>query len=63
MRNFDDRAIIFVTHKLSNIKDVDKIYFIENGMITEQGTHDELMKNKGKYAELFHLQAEAYISS
>lgn len=63
MRNFDDRAIIFVTHKLSNIKDVDKIYFIENGMITEQGTHVELMKNKGKYAELFHLQAEAYISS
>lgn len=62
MKNFDDRAIIFVTHKLSNIKDVDRIYYIEDGKIVEQGTHEELMKNQGKYAELFLLQAKGYVN-
>ncbi len=41
-------------------KIADKIYFMENGRIIEQGTHDELIRQKGKYADMFNLQAKYY---
>ena len=55
-----DKTVIIITHRLSTTKFVDKIYMIENGKIIESGTHDELMKNNGKYAEMFNLQASKY---
>lgn len=55
-----EKTIIFISHKLYTTKFVDRIYYIENGKIVEQGTHEELMKIQGKYAELYKIQAQQY---
>ena len=55
-----DRTIIFISHRLSTTKIADKIYMLENGQIIEEGTHSELMQKKGKYSEMFLLQAKKY---
>lgn len=56
-----DKTLILISHRLSSTKDVDKIYFFENGQVMEEGSHDELMKKNGKYASMFLLQAKTYI--
>lgn len=55
-----DRTVVLISHRLSSVRDADCIYFLENGRITEHGTHDELMKQKGRYCEMFLIQANAY---
>lgn len=52
---------IVIAHRLSTIRYADKIVLIDNGTIKEVGKHDELMKIKGKYYEMFTKQAENYI--
>lgn len=56
-----DKAVIFISHRLSNIINVDKILFLENGEIKERGTHSELMQMNGLYAEMYRIQADKYI--
>ncbi len=56
----EDKTVIIISHRLSTTRFVDKIYMLENGQIIEQGNHDSLMTLKGKYAEMFTLQAEKY---
>ena len=56
----DDKTVIYISHRFSASKIADKIYFMENGQIVEQGTHDELIMKNGKYAEMFHLHAKYY---
>ena len=58
-----DKTTIFVSHRLSSATVADKILVIENGCLIEQGTHSELMKLGGKYAELFSTQAKRYMES
>ena len=55
------KSMILITHRLSSVKMVHKIYFMEEGNIIEAGTHAELMQRHGKYYEMFNLQAENYI--
>lgn len=55
-----ERTSILIAHRFSTVKLADKIYVLKNGSITESGSHEELIKLKGEYATLFHLQAEAY---
>lgn len=56
----EDRPIIFISHRLSTTKMADRILMMENGQIIEQGSHEELMRINGKYAQMFNLQASRY---
>ena len=51
-----DKTILMISHRLASITACDRIFYMENGSITEQGTHQELMEKQGKYAKLFLAQ-------
>lgn len=53
-----DYAIVTIAHRLSTVKNADRIYTVEEGQITEVGSHQELVHNGGKYAELYGIQSE-----
>lgn len=55
-----DKTSIYISHRLSSTRFCDRIIFLENGQIIEEGTHSELMKNGGKYAEMFEIQSHYY---
>lgn len=61
MRAAHGRSVIFISHRLSSAVDADRIYLMDHGRITEEGSHRELMEKNGRYAEMFRLQAENYI--
>jgi len=50
------KTSIVVAHRLSTIKDVDRIYVFHHGAICEHGTHDELLDRRGVYWRLYQLQ-------
>ena len=54
------QTIILISHRLCNLKQVDKIIFLENGRNVETGTHNELISAQGKYYKLYSIQAERY---
>ena len=54
-----DKTLIIVAHRLSTIIDSDKIVVVQNGTISGQGTHDELMQNNHLYRELFETHMGA----
>ena len=51
-----NKTVIMIAHKLSTIQDVDQILVIEDGSISQKGTHDELMKEIGLYKKLWDMQ-------
>ncbi len=51
-----DRTTIIIAHRLATIRKVDTIYVIENGQISEQGTHESLVNEQGTYNQLVRLQ-------
>jgi ATP-binding cassette subfamily B protein len=53
------RTTIMIAHRLSTLRDADKLIVIENGKMPEFGTHKELLKQKGVYFKLYKLQMEA----
>ena len=53
------RTTLVVAHRLSTIKNADEIAVVADGRIVEQGTHEELMKLRGQYYELYQLQFRA----
>jgi len=55
-----DRTTVLISHRLANVRHVDRIYVLHEGRLVEQGSHDELMAAGGRYAELFTLQASGY---
>lgn len=55
-----DKGGILISHRLSSIIMVDEIVLLDKGSVTESGTHDELMKRNGKYAQMYRLQADKY---
>jgi ATP-binding cassette subfamily B protein len=53
------RTVIIIAHRLSTIRHADKIVVLKGGLVAEEGTHDELLAQKGVYYELYQLQAGA----
>jgi len=54
------KMALLISHRFSTVKMADRILVLENGRIAEQGAHDQLLLNKGRYAEMFELQAASY---
>ena len=58
----ENKTVIFISHRLSTTRLADKIFMLENGNIIEDGSHDELLKLNGKYAEMWRVQAGQYLT-
>ena len=54
------RSLLLISHRFSTVRSADRIYVLDDGGLTEEGSHDELMDRDGRYAEMFRLQADAY---
>ena len=63
MNSAYNKTVIFISHRLSTTRMADRIYMMEDGEIIEEGSHDQLMQLNGKYAEMFNMQAEKYITT
>ena len=52
-----NRTTIVIAHRLSTILNADKILYLDKGSVLESGTHNDLLKKKGKYADMFYAQS------
>ena len=60
VRMSEGKTSLFISHRLASTRFCDRILFLENGRITEQGSHEELMEKNGAYARLFEIQGKYY---
>ncbi len=56
----EGKSAVLISHRFSTVRMADRILFLENGQLLELGSHEELLAQDGKYAELFKLQAKGY---
>ncbi|HVL82559.1 MAG TPA: ABC transporter ATP-binding protein [Actinomycetota bacterium] len=54
------RTTLLVSHRFSTVRMADRIVFLEDGRVVEDGTHEQLMERGGRYAELYEMQASHY---
>ena len=52
-------TVLVVAHRLSTVRNADKIFVVHEGKVVEQGKHDELLEKDGAYAQLIKRQMEA----
>jgi ABC-type cobalamin transport system ATPase subunit len=57
------RSVLLISHRFSSVRSADRIYVLDGGRVVESGSHDRLMALGGRYADLFTLQASAYLAS
>jgi len=57
----EGKSAVLISHRFSTVRMADRILFLENGMMKELGSHEELLEQDGQYAELFNLQAAGYV--
>ena len=60
MQECKDKSLIFISHRLSSAVLADRVCLMDDGEIVEEGTHFELLIKNGKYADMWHKQAEKY---
>ena len=56
----DNKTAVLISHRFSSVRMADRILVLADGKVEASGTHDELMAQGGRYAELFELQAAGY---
>ena len=54
------RTSLYISHRLASTRFCDRIFFLENGSVTEMGSHEELMARKGSYAYMYEIQSHYY---
>lgn len=62
MQNGRQNAMVFISHRLSSVKNADYVLMLEHGQIIERGTHKELMNKEGSYAAMYKKQAMNYFA-
>ncbi len=58
-----DRLTLLISHRFSTIRMVDRVLYLADGRIQEEGSHHELMDRNGEYARLYRLQAAHYLDA
>ena len=54
------KMALFISHRFSTVRSADRIIVLENGKIAEEGSHEQLSRLGGRYAEMFEMQASSY---
>ena len=54
----ESKSVIVISHRLANVVPADNIYFMQDGQVKESGSHNQLMEQKGEYAQLFNTQKQ-----
>lgn len=62
MKEGKDHTMLFISHRLSSVKNCDKVFMLEKGHLIEEGTHNELIAANGKYAAMYKKQAMNYLA-
>ena len=57
-----DHTMLFISHRLSSVKDCDRVFMLEKGTLIEEGTHSQLIASNGKYAQMYKKQAMNYLA-
>lgn len=58
-----NKTVVAIAHRLSTLREMDRIIVLENGQVVEQGTHLGLLRKKGRYAKLFKMQSDGYLQT
>ena len=56
----EGKSVLLISHRLGSARLVDRVAFLEDGRIVEEGTHDDLVEQKGRYARMYSVQAGWY---
>lgn len=62
MKEGSDHTMLFISHRLSSVKNCDKVFMLEKGHLIEEGAHDELIAANGSYAQMYKKQAMNYLA-
>ena len=55
-----EKSVLFISHRLASTRFCDRILFLENGCVQEEGTHEQLLASGGGYSRLFEVQRKYY---
>ncbi len=62
MKEGTDHTMLFISHRLSSVKNCDKVFMLEKGRLIEEGTHEQLIAANGSYAQMYKKQAMNYLA-